>query len=168
VGLYHGTLFHTMGLYKGTWFHTVGLYQGTWFHTMGLYQGTWFHTVGLYKGTSTTTGSSALCYAAMFMFSFYGFWLSNILSFWCEAVMDVSILLNSIHYTWWSAIVFVINSTAKSCKSRTHAWLHSTKIKNARASSSCLGKTYNAKPICTLGDGQLGLNMWCVCVCVCV
>jgi TctA family transporter len=37
-----------------------------------------------------------------------GFWQLNLLLLLCEALMDVFVLLNSIHSSWWSAIVFVV------------------------------------------------------------
>jgi predicted secreted protein len=61
------------------------------------------YTVGLYKTTAIAAVSLGLYSAAMNMF---GFGQSNLISFRCEAGIDVSVLLNSIHCTWWSAIVF--------------------------------------------------------------
>jgi hypothetical protein len=54
------------------------------------------YNVGLYKANVHALGSSLGVYsAAMHMFGFYSFWWS-ILLFWCEAVMDIFVLLNSV------------------------------------------------------------------------
>jgi hypothetical protein len=48
----------------------------------------------------------------------------ELLSFRFEAVMDMSVLLSTIHYACWS--------TAKNRKIQTRAWRHSTNLKNKR------------------------------------
>jgi hypothetical protein len=44
--------------------------------------------------TTSDAGSSGSCCAAVHVFGLYGFWRSNLLSFQCEAAMDVFVLLN--------------------------------------------------------------------------
>jgi hypothetical protein len=65
-----------------------------------------FSMVGLYKGTATVPDSLGSYCAAVKVFSFHVFCRLNLLSFWCEAIMDASVLLNLIHRDLWLAIVF--------------------------------------------------------------
>jgi hypothetical protein len=114
--------------------------------------------------------TSVLCSHALVRF--LRFWWSNLLSFQCEIVLDVFVLLNSIHYAWWSDIVYEFNKMEWTHPLQPHsgkrvnltAKNRKNRIQYRSKEPAAVAVAYSAKPISE--DDKLDRNMYCVHTCI--